>query len=363
MNFQYLRAAIPQEREQWLAALDRLPVERRDVYFLPEYLESYVDNPRTEAACVVCAEGDAVLVYPFLKSLVSLGADDPAQPQYDLQSAYGYGGPAVNAAGEEAAFLREAWLEFARWCKNENVVSEFVRFHPLLDNVRWASAEMRTFMDRTTVPIPLESYESAMRGTSYYRVHRQMLNKSERVGFSFHILPAHSELSWFVPLYQETQDFLQAGADTRFGMAYFSKLAEGFGERAWLGVVKQEGEVRAAAMVLEGPLYLHSHLMGYRRDGQTAGMTNLLYHGIAVHGAAHGKTILHMGGGRTSDEKDSLFKFKESLSPERASFWLGTLCHNQEQYEELGRRWEERHGPRPKNYFQFYRLQGSDDAV
>jgi hypothetical protein len=363
MEFKLLRAAVDEERRHWLAALEQLPLDRRDVYFLPEYLQAYLNSPDITACCAVYKNGEAMLLYPFLQSRIPRNEDAPhAENLQDIQSAYGYGGPVVNVAGEDPRFLQEAWRAFSAWCAAQQIVSEFVRFHPLLDNVRWAPQSMKTFQDRLTVPIMLQSYESAMRDTSYYRVHRQMLSKAERMGFSFHALPALSELSWFVPLYQETQDFLRAGSETRFGMDYFKALADGFGDRSWLGVVKQSDTVAAAALVLEGPAYLHSHLMGYRRDIPTAGMTNLLYHGISVAGASRGKAILHMGGGRTANEQDSLFRFKESLSPERAGFWLGTLCHDQLQYDALALEWENKNGPRPKNYFQFYRLPVSEPA-
>lgn len=357
MEFHVLRASIETERHLWRAVFEELPVDRRDVYFEPEYVQAYADSADVEACCAVCKLGTALLLYPFLKSRIGRDGEPPnVLALMDIQSPYGYGGPVVNPAGEAPQFLQQAWSRFSEWCAAERIVSEFVRFHPLLENVRWSPQAMRTFKDRVTVPIMLESYEGTLRGSSYYRTHRQMLNKAERLGFSFHVLTGRSELSWFVPLYQETQEFLQAGSETSFGMKYFETLTEGLGERAWLGVVKQSGAITAAALVLESPVYLHSHLMGYRRNMPTAGMTNVLYHGIALEGASRGKAVLHMGGGRTACEQDSLLRFKESLSPARADFWLGTICHNHTQYEELGREWERKNGPRPKNYFQFYRL-------
>lgn len=358
MEFKILNAAIAEDKYQWLTALRGLPADRRDVYFQPEYVQAYVDSEGIEACCAVFNSDPAVLMYPFLKSRVVQEEVSPDKGiLYDIRTAYGYGGPVVNSAGEDPQFLQQAWVMFSDWSVSQQVVAEFVRFHPLLDNVRWAPHDMKTFNDRMTIPIMLEAYKDELRNTSYYRAHRQMLNKAARMGFSFHVMPAYSELDWFVPLYLKTQEFLQASNDTRFEMEYFKALTEGLGASAWIGVVKQSDEIAGAVLVLEGPAYLHSHLMGYRRDIKTAGMTNLLYHGIALEGASRGKTVLHMGGGTSSSEDDSLFCFKKSLSSERALFWLGTLCHDQTAYEELGRKWEARNGPRPKNYFQFYRLQ------
>ena len=357
MEFEVLHADIDVEKERWLTGLDQLPPERRDVYFQPEYVQAYVDSEDIKACCVLCKSGAAIFMYPFLMSSIEQDDSSPGKGELqDIQSAYGYGGPVVNVEGEDLQFLLQVWNRFSKWCEEEQIVTEFIRFHPLLDNVKWASDSMKTFEDRMTIPIMLDSYEDVLRNTSYYRAHRQMLNKADRMGFSFHVLPARTELSWFVPMYQKTQEFLQAGNETQFGMEYFKALTDGLGESAWLGVIKQSDEITAAALVLEGPVYLHSHLMGYRRDIKTAGMTNLLYHGIAQEGAKRGRSILHMGGGLSSSEEDSLFRFKKSLSPERSMFCLGTLCHDQARYDELGREWERKNGPRPQNYFQFYRL-------
>lgn len=357
MEFNLLRAGDEKDRKQWLAAIEQLPEHRQDVYFYPEYLQTYDYLLDSEACCAVYRKDSAILIYPFLKSTIDI-SDDPANilEARDIQTPYGYGGPVVNELGEASEFLNEVWCHFSDWCLAEGVVSEFIRFHPLLENVRWAPMTMNTFFDRFTIPIPLGRYPEELYGTRYYKRHRQMLNKAKRVGFTFDVLPAKNELSWFFPLYEETQDFLQAANDLRFGEDYFKCLIDGFGSRAWLGVVKLSGEIVAANLVLEGKLFLHSHLMGYKQDIQTSGMTNLLQHGIALNGIKRGKTILHIGGGLSSDEKDHLFRFKKSLSPDRANFSIGTLCHNQMQYEKLGQYWEMKYGPRPKNYFQFYRL-------
>lgn len=357
MSFELLRAGVANEKERWLSAFARLPSERRDVYFLPAYLQAYEHDPQAVACCAVYSDGEALLLYPFLRCPIpSIDGEPDTMNLQDIQSAYGYGGPVVNHAGETPQFLQDAWSHFADWCSEQRVVTEFTRFHPLLNNQQWAPTTMKTFNDRITIPINLSEYPKDVWDSSYYRVHRQMLRKAERVGFSFHILPLRSELAWFVPLYKETQDYLQAGKETRFEIDYFSALSEGFGEMAWLGVVKMKGEITAAAVVLESEVFLHSHLMGYRRNVATAGMTNLLYHGIAVEGANRGKQILHMGGGRSNKGDDLLLKFKASLSPQRAPFFLGAQCRNDKAYDHLGSKWEKKYGPRPPNYLQFYRL-------
>ncbi|MBI3999213.1 MAG: GNAT family N-acetyltransferase [Candidatus Omnitrophica bacterium] len=347
-----LKGSLETDQKRWLALYEKLPEDRQDVYFLPEYLLPYEKDDRGEALCAFAVSGDAVWLYPFLKSSIH------GTEHFDILSAYGYAGPLVNGEGEDSSFLKKAWQGFSDWCLKENVVTEFVRFHPLLENTRWAPSEMQLFVDRQTVPILLHAYPEAVWNTSYYRVHRQMLRKAERYGYTFHVLEARKSLSWFVPLYNETQDFLSGSSATRFSSAYFESLTQGLTNNAWIGAVQYSDKIVAAVLVLEGKRFAHSHLMGYCRTGITAGMTNLVYHGIALEVAERKKTCLHMGGGRTKNEDDSLFAFKKSLSPERATFSLGTRCHSPTVYEQLGKKWESLHGPRPAGYFQFYRLRG-----
>lgn len=357
MEFKVVRASVPGERDQWQSAWHLLPVERRDVYFLPGYLQAYEAEGKGEAYCAIALAEDSIWLYPFLKCpLQDTGDFQPTGALCDVQTPYGYGGPVVNEQGEDTRFLQDVWEEWSTWCIAAGVIGEFVRFHPLLDNRRWAPQEMRVFVDRQTVAMWLDRYPQAVWNDSYFRRHRHMIRKAEREGCSFESLPAAGQMSWFALMYAKTQDRLQAKDDTRFGSVYFEALSRELSERAWLGIVRQSGEVVAAVFVLEGAAFAHSHLMSDCRINGPAGITNLVYHGIALEAARRGLCVLHMGGGRTADEKDSLFRFKVSLSPDQANFWLGTRCHNPEAYEHLASEWEARHGPRPPGYFLFYRL-------
>jgi serine/alanine adding enzyme len=359
VNFTCLRASIEAEKEHWRRLWDVLPVHRRDAYFRPEYLLASEKAGLGRAMCAAAWKENAVWLYPFLLCTTPPDLAVDLQPSFDVIGAYGYGGPVVNAAGEDNEFLSSVWSEFRLWARANHVVGEFVRFHPLLENSRWAPSEIRVIPDRQTVPIDLNLYPGDWANSSYYRVHRNMVRKSEREGFVFKICtePA-KELNWFVPLYDDTQGFLNAGVETRFSQAYFETLIIGLGDNAWLGIVQKTDAIAAAVLVLDGETTSHCHLMGYRRLPKTAGLTNLIYHGIAFEAARRGKSILHMGGGRTGDEKDSLFKFKKSLSPKRALFEIGMQCHDTKTYALLGQKWEQAYGPRPKNYFLFYRLPG-----
>lgn len=361
MEFSLLKASRHDDRRVWEDALAHLPAERRDVYFQPGYLLAYEAEGHGEAWCAVAGDGDARWLYPFLKSPTDpLGAPIGGQSLFDIQTAYGYGGPVVNGAGENGNFLETAWQTFHHWCAGEGVVGEFCRFHPLIDNHRWASGDMAIIDDRETVVMEAREYVDAVWNSSYYRVHRNMIRRAEREGYSFRAIETGDHMSWFEPMYAATQDKLKAQAETRFSRKYFDTLVAELGENSWLAVVEKERTILCAAIVLQGERFAHSHLMGYRDLGSFAGITNLLYHGAACEAAELGLSELHMGGGGSGDPKDPLFRFKATLGPGRGMFRIGTRCHNQGLYDTLGERWTARFGPRPGGYFLYYRLDGAD---
>src|SRR5690606_37054103 len=53
----------------------------------------------------------------------------PGTDCFDLQSAYGYGGPVSDC--DDPAFLGDVQRVYAEWCTESRVIVEFVRLHPL----------------------------------------------------------------------------------------------------------------------------------------------------------------------------------------------------------------------------------------
>lgn len=356
MEFGVLQAVLTPERNKWRELWQLLPAIRRDVYYLPEYLIPFEKEGRGQACCAYALDGNSVWLHPFLKCRIDSKKEFTAEGEfYDIQSAYGYGGPVVSEAGEGEVFLDEAYRQFALWARESGIIAEFVRFHPLIGNQKWATRNMAVSKNRDTVVIDLKRYPEAIWSDPYYRVHRNMVRRATREGFTFDIVSDADDLSWFVSMYSQTQDRLRAGNETRFGKLHFESLVRGLGDSAWFGTLRKAGNIIVAVLVLQSDVYAHCHLMGYKREEMTKGMTNLVYHEIALEAAKRGLCALHMGGGVSSDERDGLLLFKKSLSPELSEFYIGTLCHDQERYMQLSARWEERFGPRPSNIFLFYR--------
>src|ERR1039458_8383092 len=125
MNIRVIAATRPDE---WNGLLQRLA--HSDVYFTAEYHLAHELNGDGKALAFVAEDGKRTLFHPFLIRLIP--EFDLHDEWHDIESVYGYSGPLSTT--NDRKFLAEAWGAFSDWCQQQNVVAEFIRFHPLLDN-------------------------------------------------------------------------------------------------------------------------------------------------------------------------------------------------------------------------------------
>ncbi|MDR1916612.1 MAG: hypothetical protein LBQ58_08575 [Synergistaceae bacterium] len=76
----------------------------RDVYYTSEYYRLYEMNGEGDGRLFVYERGGDIGVYPFLKKRITGYALD--RPYYDIQTAYGYGGPSEKLFHPIKACLR-----------------------------------------------------------------------------------------------------------------------------------------------------------------------------------------------------------------------------------------------------------------
>jgi hypothetical protein len=358
MNFRILHLGNAPDEVEWVRLWGLMPLEKQDVFFLPGYFQAYKEENRGEAICVVATENDSIWMYPFLKCKILLFEDGSGRECYDIRTPYGYGGPIAVFSEENREFLEKAQNAFSKWCNDQKIVTEFCRFHPFIQNYECADLKMQVIKNRTTVAFDLKNYPTDVWVGTNYHNHRGMIRKANREGFTFHIENFQDRLSWFVEKYNETQKMLNAEEETFFSESYFQAFISKLENRVWLGVVRKNGKPVTAVVVLEGNFDAYLHLMAYFNDGPANGMVNFLYHEVALETAKRGLHRLQVGGGKTSNDDDSLFLFKARLSSLRHDFFIGKRVHNDQIYSELISKYKYINGEsaylQRKNLLQFY---------
>lgn len=265
---------------------------------------------------------------------------------FDIQSPYGYGGPLSTT--EDKPFLAKAWSEFLIWGQQNQILAEFLRFHPLLENWRFFNGEV--FDDRSTVWVDLMERDLLM---SYKSRVRTAVRKAQKNSLQVEWLKEPQAIRDFIEIYSEAMRGLNAGHFYFFPDSYYQELLNW--DQSHLAVCKLGENVLAAAIFLVSGARMEYHLSGSTTLGNQMGATNLLIHEASLLGMNLGCKMLHLGGGIDNNPQNSLLFFKAGFSDCRAFFRIGKQIHLPEVYERMRREWREKYG-RPASRVLFYRF-------
>lgn len=226
---------------------------------------------------------------------------------YDFVSPYGYGGWLLEGQGDVAALMEQ----YDRWCVSNRVVSEFVRFHPLLNNHVAVAPFYDVVRLGSTVAMELSSEETIWANLT--SKNRNMIRKAQKNGLRVYRASDPDSYREFRKVYDLTMDKDSATNYYYFKEDYYRSIWEDLSRNAQVFYTQAEdGTLAAAAIMLGANGRLNYHLSGSRRELQNLAPTNLLLYEAACWGSENGYKTLHLGGGLGARE-DSLLAFKKAF--------------------------------------------------
>lgn len=324
-----------ENKDEWDSYLKKIPEVLQDIYYTPEYYKIYQNNGDGKALCFVFEEDDKIAFYPFLiNSINDLGYKLDGK-YFDIQGAYDYNG--VIYSSDDFEFRRKFYTEFKKFCKCNNIIAEFTRFHPLITNHKFSEGHLDVSYNRKTVYVDLTKGYSVIYN-NYSDSQKRALNKSKSNNLAVEIreneiLSKHK----FYEMYKETMARLNARPSLYFNKKYFDSL---FIELpVVLFIVYKEEKAIASALCISYKNYLHYHLGASKEEYWETRPNNLLFDSIIKYGIQNDKKILHLGYGRTTSDDDSLLKFKKNFAETTRSLFIGRFIHNEYIYYKLCREW------------------------
>lgn len=327
----------------WDEFLGLFPQERKDIYFAEEYVKLY-ESQTEKAECFVCREDDKVLLFPFLARIFEFNG----KPYKDFETAYGYGGPVYNCNDME--FVNQSLAAFKTYCSENNYVAGFVRFHPLLQNQVGFDTIGRLLPERKTVAINLDQTMDEVWTNEIHSKNRNVIRKAEKAGCRFIVDDQYEHLNDFVKLYDSTMDKLSADGFYYFDDKYYNNLVKGIPD-SFLGCVADDEErIISAAIFMYSGTYGHYHLSGSDKSQLSLSPNNFMLWEAAKELQKRGVKRFHLGGGTTSDEENSLFKFKCRFSKDTCQFYIGKLVFNPEAYDAICADWEQKNPDKAEYY-------------
>jgi hypothetical protein len=312
---------------------DALAEAAGDVYYQRDYLRAAALHEAGELCLVhYCGEGGIVL-YPLVRRpLEALSLPGQlVRGRFDLTTPYEYGGPLLICEHAAEQAVRAGFLRaFDAWCRDTGVVSEFVRFDPLLAvHFGWGGVyDLRSCGSNVVIDLSRDDATllAQMRGAA-----RRAVLAAQRRGCRVEYASARS--GDFASLYRANLDRLGAGAQYYLSTAYFADLAVLGCEDRLAVAFGPNGEIAGAALFVVGRLFAHYHLAAVDRTMSSLNPGHLLIYEAARRLRDSGRRWLHLGGAAPS--QSGLRAFKESFSPDRMDYVVGTRVHDAVTYRAL----------------------------
>lgn len=304
-----------------------------DIYFEPDYARLY----ETEDSKTVeyRFEGEyGVITNLFLKRSIKIPLDDGSR-YYDIITPYGYGGPVIHSTSDKEKLIEAYMEDFSRYTRQENIVAEFVRFHPIIGNGVDFLDAYNAIYDRKTVGTNLR-YEDVI-GTEFSKHRRKDIRRILKNPDIRYEVDEHPEtLDDFVEIYYSTME--RDGADDYyyFKPAYFQQMLDRFGNHITTGKVFLGDRLIAMGLYFRYGKYLHAHLSGTLSEYLEYSPAYILKYALALYGHEKGYELIHYGGGSSRSEENSLYRFKREFGKNTTfDFYIAKKVWNESAYRRI----------------------------
>ena len=305
-----------------------------DVYYLCEYAVSLMLHGDGTPLLICYEDASSKMCYAVMQKDLSNDArfhDKIKKNEYfDLETPYGYGGPLVEgnfSVNSQRNFLNE----MLKYCEEKNIISQFVRFHPLLNNSKYFSAITESRYLHDTIYMDTSSDELILKNMD--SKNRNMVRKAEKYGVQIVQKPI-GDYSAFLEMYRDTMRLRGACDYYLFDENYFDYLKNSLNDCSTLFYATRNNEKISGAVFLYSRDILHYHLAGTRSEYRSLAAGNLLLYEAARWANRRGISRLHLGGG--IKENDSLFEFKKKFNKNgRLPFFIGRTIFNHTAYNKM----------------------------
>lgn len=309
-----------------------------DVYYLYEYAYSLYLHGDGVPILVYYEDGGESFCYVIMQKDIAHSRQFYGLIKegffYDWETPYGYGGP-LSDSGVSLNTQENFQRELRGYCEKHGIISQFIRFHPLLNNYDLLSKVISYKYLRDTICLNTDSVESILNNMTANC--RNKVRKSERNGIKI-VYSDVKDVDSFIDMYHQTMVKNHADEYYIFKRDYFDSFSS-FADSACIFYALYNNKPICAALCLFNDQFIHYHLVAsdvkYLNDSPKNIFPNygLLYY-ISCWAAEHGMKFFHLGGGLLPD--DALFKFKSQFNKNlRLSFYVGRTIFDEEKYDYL----------------------------
>ncbi|AUL72143.1 hypothetical protein ATS72_000240 [Pseudoalteromonas sp. 13-15] len=301
--------------------LDELPKSKQHPMLRPEYVIAMSnENANAQAEFFLYKENNAFYYHPFIltRTIVSSVIIN------DIESAYGFGGPISSSA--DVKFLHRANDAYNAYIEKRDICAEFIRFSPVLKNSAYFVGDVEFNRNVVVVDLQDEDYMSNIQPRT-----RSAIRKSKRQGIDIKNNKSDVCIESFIALYDTTMKRLSADDFYLFKPDTIRKLINL--QSCTLITAHYEGVIIAAATFFHEGNVMEYHLSASSEVGFKLNATKAIIANAMGSAYEKGCKYLHLGGGLTGSETDSLFLFKSLFSKTKSEYLIGKKIYKKKFYE------------------------------
>ncbi len=313
------------ESKKWKALVEK--TVQRDIHFLPEYASVFGEHIDAEPLLFFFGSGENFVLCPFFKRRII--APKETKAYWDITSAWYYGG-CLSHGNVTKEFVREFFAAFSVYCRKENIVSEFCRLNPYLDQKAFKS-EIRLEESGNVVGVELEGeIDNIFRQFSCSC--KRDIRLSEKKGVEIIVDNSEESVKEFYKIYTESMERMNAKKFYFFSLDFLLRLKDAFGKDFLLITAKKDGKTLSSFVFLQKYGRMYYFLSG--RDPEQEKLRpsqRIIFEAIKI-GKQNNVELLDLGG---ESAKGTLLSFKAHFSKKTFPRFDYKKVHNIEAYEKL----------------------------
>lgn len=297
-----------------------------DVYYLSGYVKAFQIHGDGEPQLFYYNENGLRGIYVYMKRKTAI------EGVYDSITPYGYGGFLLEG-DDSNENMNALWNAYVDKMKSENIVDNFVRYHPVLAN----AVPMKICSDvidlGKTVSMDLTSEEVIWK--NIHSKNRNMIRKAEKNGIVIKHGQGLELFDDFIKIYNATMDKDNAEPYYYFKPEFYKSIHEDLKDNYEMFWAEYDGKIIAMSIMIFANGRLNYHLSGSDLQYRNLAPSNLLLYKAAMWGMEKGMKTFHLGGGVGSEE-DNLYKFKIAFNRfSDCQFSIAKHIFDNEKYDEL----------------------------
>lgn len=306
---------------------------KHDIYFEENYGKLYETIEKGKAEVFKYQDDSGIIINQFLKREIPFKINN--EVYFDIVTPYGYGGPIIEECKDKKKLVAKYNDEFAKYCKKNKIVSEFIRFHPIMNNALDFESIYEVIYLRKTLGTNLEKYQDPY-NEEFSKSCRKNIRQCKNKGITYKINVAPKEITKFKDIYYSTMDRNNATDYYYFDDEYFDNILKYFQKNILTVEAIYENKTIAMGLYFIYDKILHIHLSGTLSEYLYLSPAYILRYGATMWAKENGYKLIHHGGGRSNSDTDSLYLFKKNFAKNtNFDFYIGKKIWNQEAYNQL----------------------------